>query len=62
MVTQASENPLNFGSQTGKAKSSKTRLVARIARLVRQTKLSYDDWRYVSRRMRKACDLRLQGQ
>ena len=57
MVTQATENPLNCGSQNGKAKSPKARLVARIARLVRQAGLGYDDWRYVSRRVRKACDL-----
>lgn len=58
MVTKVTQNPLDCGSQNGKAKSHKARLVARIARLVRQAGLGYDDWRYVSRRVRKACDLR----
>ena len=57
MVTKANENPLNCGSQKGKAKSQKGHLVARIARLVRQAGLSYDDWRYVSRQVRRRCDL-----
>jgi integrase len=57
MVTQATPNPSNCGSQKGKAKSPKSRLVARIARLVRQAGLSYDDWRYVSRQVRRKCDL-----
>ena len=51
------ENPPNCGSQKGKAKSRKGQIVARIARLVRQAGLSYDDWRYVSRRVRSSCDL-----
>ena len=57
MVAQTVENPLNCGSQKGKAKSQKSRLVARIARLVRQMGLSYDDWRYVARQVRRKCDL-----
>ena len=57
MVVQTVENPLNCGSQKGKAKSQKSRLVARIARLVRQMGLSYDDWRYVARQVRRKCDL-----
>ena len=36
MVTEATENPLNCGSQKGKAKSRKGQIVARIARFVRQ--------------------------
>ena len=51
------ENPPNCGSQKGKAKSKKSRLVARIARFVRQAGLSYDDWRYVARQVRRKCDL-----
>ena len=39
------ENLPNGGSQNGKAKSSKAKLVARIARLVRQEGLDYEDWR-----------------
>ena len=35
--SKSSENPLNCGSQKGKAKSRKSRLVARIARLVPQS-------------------------
>jgi integrase len=58
MVTQAHENPAKGVAQTGKAKSQKARLVARIARLVRQAGLGYDEWRYVSRRVRQKCDLR----
>jgi integrase len=58
MTTQATENPSNCGSRNGKAKSRKPRLVARIARLVRQAGLSYEDWRYVSRQVRRKCDLR----
>lgn len=53
-----SENPTNDMTQNAKAKSRKARLVARIARLVRQEGLDYDGWRYVSKRVRKVCDLR----
>ena len=48
------ENLPNGGSQNGKAKSSKAKLVARIARLVRQEGLDYEDWRYVAKRVRQA--------
>ena len=58
MVVQTAENPSDCGSQKGKAKSRKGRIVARIARFVRKEGLSYDDWRYVSRRVRQKCDLR----
>jgi integrase len=58
MTVQATQNPSNCGSRNGKAKSKKTRLVARIARLVRQSGLSYEDWRYVARQVRRKCDLR----
>jgi integrase len=54
MVVQEAENPSSCGSQKAKAKS---RLVVRIARLVRQAGLDYDDWRYVARQVRRRCDL-----
>jgi integrase len=57
MVNEAHENPLDCGSQKASAKSQKARLVARIARLVRQAGLGYDDWRYVARQVRRKCDL-----
>ena len=58
MVVQALKNPSDCGSQKGKAKSRKGRLVAKLARFVRKAGLSYNDWRYVSRRVRQKCDLR----
>jgi len=56
------ENPADCVSQSGKAKSRKARLVARIARLVRQEGLDYDAWRYVAKRVRKVCELRPEKQ
>jgi integrase/recombinase XerD len=50
--------PTNCEAQNAKAKSSRARLVARIARLVRQEGLDYDAWRYVAKRVRKVCELR----
>src|SRR5688572_22922816 len=47
----------DFGSQNGKAKSQKAQMVAQVARLVRKIGLDYDGWRYVSRHVRKICDL-----
>ncbi len=52
------ENPSDDMEQNAKAKSPKARLVVRIARLVRQAGLDYAGWRYVVKRVRKACDLR----
>jgi len=49
------ENRANFDTQNGKAKSE---IVSRIARIVRKHGFDYDDWRYVSRRVRQECDLR----
>jgi len=57
-MTQPTENQPNCGSQNAKAKSRKGQIVARIARFVRREGLSYDDWRYVARRVRQKCDLR----
>jgi integrase len=52
------ENPTKDMTQNEIAKSPKARLVARIARLVRQEGLDYDGWRYVAKRVRRLCDLR----
>jgi integrase len=51
------ENPTNDMTQNAKAKSPKAQLVAQIARLVRKAGLDYDGWRYVTKRVRKVCDL-----
>jgi integrase len=51
------ENPAKCVSQNGKAKSAKARLVAQIARLVRREGLDYEGWRYVSRQVRRKCQL-----
>lgn len=48
------ENSPDFASQSDKAKYA---LVGQIARLVRKAGLDYDDWRYVAKRVREACDL-----
>jgi hypothetical protein len=52
------ENPSNFGTQNGKAKSLKAKIVAQIARLVRQAGLDYQGWRYVAKKVRQVCELR----
>lgn len=52
------ENTVNGASQNGKAKSEKGHLAAQIARLVRKQGLDYDGWRYVSKEVRKLCQLR----
>lgn len=49
------KNATDCGPQNGKAKS---RIVAQIARLVRKAGLDYDGWRYVSKMVRRSCDLR----
>ena len=49
-----SKNTSNFGSQNGKAKSQ---VVAQIVRIVRKAGLKYEDWRYVAKKVRQACDL-----
>ena len=48
------ETPTDFESQK---ESAKSRLVARISRLVRRAGLDYDGWRYISRRVRQECSL-----
>jgi integrase len=49
------ENDANGASQNGKTKSE---IVSQIARIVRKHGLGYDDWRYVSKRVRQLCELR----
>ncbi|MHC4406783.1 MAG: tyrosine-type recombinase/integrase [Planctomycetota bacterium] len=58
MSASTPENRSDCASQNGKAKSSKARLVAQIARLVRREGLDYDDWRYIARNVRVQCGLR----
>jgi integrase/recombinase XerD len=52
------ENPSDDMTQNAKAHSTKARLVAQIARLIRKEGLDYEGWRYVSKRVRRFCDLR----
>ena len=59
MVIPEPENPSKCAAQKPSAKSQKAQLVARIARLVRQAGLGYDDWRYIARRVRQKCELDL---
>ena len=49
------ENSDNCASQNGKAKSE---IVSQVARIVRKHGLTYDDWRYVSKRVRQICELK----
>jgi len=56
-MSETSRNRPDCVSQNGKAKSRKSEIVAKIARLVRREGLDYDDWRYISRRVRQKCDL-----
>jgi integrase len=57
MVTQATENPSKCAAQNGKAKSHRANFIAKLARFVRKAGLTYDDWRYVARQVRRKCDL-----
>jgi len=52
------ENTSNGESQNGKAKSLKAKLIRQVVKLVRQSGLDYEEWRYVSRHVRRLCDLR----
>ncbi len=47
--------PTNCVSQNGNAKS---KTVNQIARIVRKAGLDYEDWRYISKRVRQQCDLK----
>src|SRR5947209_1377869 len=49
------EKDATFATQNEKAKSA---IVAQIAKIVRKHGLSYEDWRYVAKQVRKECDLR----
>ena len=49
------EKDATFATQNEKAKSV---IVAQIAKIVRKHGLSYEDWRYVAKQVRKECDLR----
>jgi integrase/recombinase XerD len=57
-VTHMPKNPPKCASQTGKAKSSKSRIVAQVALLLKKEGLDYDGWRYVAKRVRHICELR----
>jgi len=58
MISANGKKAANCVTQNAKAKSSKEKIVAQISRLVRKHGLDYDGWRYVSKRVRKECDLR----
>jgi len=49
------ENEAAFVAQNEKAKSE---IVSQIARIVRREGLDYEAWRYISKQVRKECDLR----
>jgi len=51
----AGEKAPSCGAQNRKAKSLKVKLVYQIAKLVRKAGLSYGDWRYVARHVRRLC-------
>jgi integrase len=57
MNPEHDENPSIRATQNAKAKSAKSQLVARIARLVRASGLDYEGWRYVTRQVRRRCQL-----
>ena len=59
MDADKNEKPDNGGSPNGKAKSKKAKIIARISRLVKQAGLNYEDWRYVSKHVRRRCDLKV---
>ena len=58
MISKHTDNPMHCESQNGKAKSNKSDLISRIARLVRQHGLSYEGWRYIARHVCRSCELR----
>lgn len=55
MTSKTDENAAKFVAQNGKAKSD---IVNQIARIVRKHGLDYEDWRYVTKRVREACELK----
>ena len=58
MAAQAHENPSKCAAQNAKAKSPERVSSPGSPGWCRQTGLGYEDWRYVSRRVRQKCDLR----
>ena len=48
-------NTATFATQNAKAKSQ---IVSQVARIVRKHGLQYEDWRYISKQVRKECALR----
>jgi len=55
MTTVPDPNQANCVSQNGKAKSE---IVSQIARIVRKAGLDYEDWRYITKRVRQTCELK----
>jgi len=49
------ENTANCATQNDKTKSA---IVSQVARIVRKAGLDYEGWRYIAKRVRKACQLR----
>jgi integrase/recombinase XerD len=58
MSAKDRQNPPDFASQNGKAKSGKSHIAVQIARIVRRAGLDYEGWRYVAKNVRQACDLK----
>lgn len=56
--SQNDEKAAKCAIRNAKTKSAKQKLIARIARLVRQAGLTYPDWRYVAKHVRRKCELR----
>ncbi|MFN0017945.1 MAG: tyrosine-type recombinase/integrase [Pirellulaceae bacterium] len=56
-MTKEDQKPHKCASQNAKAKSPKGQVVAQITRIVRKAGLDYDGWRYVSKKVRQACEL-----
>jgi site-specific recombinase XerD len=54
-MPESPDNLPDCESQNGNAKSA---VVCRISRIVRKAGLDYDGWRYVSKQVRKECDLK----
>lgn len=57
MTSQTTRNASKCASQSGKAKSAKHRIVSQLARIIRKAGFDYEDWRYVSKRVRQVCEL-----
>lgn len=57
MISQTSPNPSDCASQRGKATSGKQLIVSQLVRIVRKAGFDYEDWRYVSKRVRQVCEL-----